>query len=46
MSLRLSSAWATTFSAGLELGKQGDVALAQEEAFSSVHVSRPTEPAP
>jgi segregation and condensation protein A len=46
MSLRLSSAWATTFSAGLELAKQGDVALAQAEAFSSVHVSRPTKAGP
>jgi segregation and condensation protein A len=46
MSLRLSSAWATTFSAGLELAKQGDVALAQADAFSSVHVSRPTKAGP
>jgi segregation and condensation protein A len=44
--LRLSSAWATTFSASLELAKQGDVALAQAEAFSSVHVSRPTKAGP
>jgi chromatin segregation and condensation protein Rec8/ScpA/Scc1 (kleisin family) len=36
------SAWATTFSAGLELAKLGHVAMAQEEAFASVHVSRPT----
>ncbi|HZZ57123.1 MAG TPA: segregation/condensation protein A [Opitutaceae bacterium] len=40
--LSRSSAWATTFSASLELAKQGDVALAQAEAFWSVHVSRPT----
>jgi segregation and condensation protein A len=46
MSFRLSSAWATTFSAGLELAKQGDVALAQADAFSSVHVSRPTKAGP
>jgi segregation and condensation protein A len=46
MSLRLSSAWATTFSAGLELAKQGDVTLAQADAFSSVHVSRPTKAGP
>jgi chromatin segregation and condensation protein Rec8/ScpA/Scc1 (kleisin family) len=38
----LYAAWATTFSACLELAKQGDVALAQAEAFWSVHVSRPT----
>jgi segregation and condensation protein A len=43
-SLRLSSAWATTFSASLELAKLGDVALAQADAFASVHVSRPTAP--
>jgi segregation and condensation protein A len=45
-SLRLSSAWATTFSASLELAKQGDVALAQADAFASLHVSRPTKPGP
>ena len=38
--LRLSSAWATTFSAGLELAKQGNVALTQADAFASVRVSR------
>jgi segregation and condensation protein A len=41
--LRLSSAWAITFSASLELVKQGDVALAQADAFASIHVSRRTE---
>jgi segregation and condensation protein A len=40
-SLRLSSAWATTFSASLELAKQGDVGLAQEQAFRTIHLSRP-----
>jgi segregation and condensation protein A len=44
--LRLSSAWATTFSASLELAKLGDVALAQIEAFASVQVSRPIQPGP
>ena len=39
-SLRLSSAWASTFSASLELTKQGHVALAQADAFASVHVCR------
>jgi segregation and condensation protein A len=38
-SLRLYAAWATTFSASLELAKQGDVTLAQADAFASVHVS-------
>jgi segregation and condensation protein A len=40
VSVRLYSAWASTFSASLELAKQGDAALAQEEAFASVHVRR------
>jgi segregation and condensation protein A len=38
--LHRSSALATTFSACLELAKQGDVTLAQAESFASVHVSR------
>ena len=41
-SLRLYSAWATTFSASLELAKLGEVALAQADAFASVQVSGPT----
>jgi segregation and condensation protein A len=41
-SLRLCSAWATTFSASLELAKQGDVGLAQEQAFRVIHLSRLT----
>ena len=41
--LRLTSAWATTFSASLELAKLGDVALAQAEPFASVFASRPSE---
>ena len=44
--LRLSSAWATTFSASLELAKQGDAALAQEEAFQPIYLRRPTAPLP
>jgi segregation and condensation protein A len=39
-SLRLSSAWATTFSASLELAKQGDVDLLQDQAFRAIHLSR------
>ena len=38
--LHRSSAWATTFSASLELAKEGDVTLAQAESFASVRVSR------
>ena len=41
-SFRLCSAWATTFSASLELAKQGDAALAQEEAFQPIYLRRPT----
>jgi segregation and condensation protein A len=44
--LRLFSAWASTFSASLELARLGDVALAQEEAFASIHVSCVNEPGP
>jgi segregation and condensation protein A len=40
--LRLSSAWATTFSACLELAKQGEVVLRQAEAFASVSLSSQT----
>jgi segregation and condensation protein A len=42
--LRRSSAWAITFSAGLELAKLGDVVLAQAEAFASVNVRSASEP--
>jgi segregation and condensation protein A len=40
--LRLYAAWATTFSACLELAKQGDVAMAQADAFEAIHVRCPT----
>jgi segregation and condensation protein A len=40
--LRLSSAWATTFSACLELAKQGDVVLMQADVFEAIHVRCPT----
>jgi len=36
--LRRRSAWTSTFVAGLELAKQGHVVLAQEAAFSAVHL--------
>ena len=39
--LRLFSAWATTFSASLELAKQGEIGLVQSEAFATLHVSGP-----
>ena len=42
VSLRYYSAWASTFSASLELAKLGDVDLGQEKAFASVLVSRPS----
>lgn len=38
--LRVYAAWVSTFSASLELAKQGDAALAQADAFAPVHVSR------
>ncbi len=37
--LRVRSRWTSTFVAGLELAKQGEVALAQEAAFSPIQVS-------
>ncbi|MCB8878537.1 hypothetical protein, partial [Acidisoma silvae] len=43
--MHCSSAWATTFSASLELAKQGDVALMQAEAFRCINVSRSSKPA-
>jgi segregation and condensation protein A len=42
--LRCYSAWASTFSASLELAKQGDAALAQEEAFQPIYLGRCTAP--
>jgi segregation and condensation protein A len=36
--LRRCSAWATTFSAGLDLARQGDVALTQAEVFGPIKV--------
>ena len=35
--LRRRSAWASAFAAGLEMAKQGDVTLAQEAVFTSIH---------
>ena len=43
--LRRRSAWASTFAASLELARQGDVVLEQEEVFAPIYVS-PTPPAP
>ena len=37
--LRLRSAWSSTFIAGLELAKQGDVVLGQGEDFTAIHVA-------
>jgi segregation and condensation protein A len=39
--LRRRSAWSSTFAASLELAKQGDVVVAQEEAFQPIHLARP-----
>ena len=38
---RVRSRWTSTFVAGLELAKQGDVALDQDAAFSPIHLSLP-----
>jgi segregation and condensation protein A len=37
--VRRRSAWTSTFAASLELARQGEVALAQEDAFTAIHVS-------
>jgi segregation and condensation protein A len=43
--LKHRAAWTSTFIASLELAKQGDVAMAQEDGFTAIHVSpAPTEP--
>lgn len=39
-SLRQRSAWASTLLAGLELAREGDVALMQEGAFAPIHLGR------
>jgi segregation and condensation protein A len=36
--LRRRSAWSSTFTASLELARQGDVVLAQARDFESIHV--------
>ena len=43
---RSRSRWTSTFVAGLELAKQGDVALAQEAAFGPIQVSLPLAAVP
>ena len=37
--LKQRAAWASTFIASLELAKQGEAALAQEDRFTAIHVS-------
>jgi len=37
--LKQRAAWTSTFVASLELAKQGNVALAQADGFTSIHVS-------
>lgn len=39
--LKRRSAWTSTFVAGLELAKQGEVLLHQENGFTPIHVVRP-----
>jgi segregation and condensation protein A len=43
--LKQRAAWTSTLVASLELAKQGDVALAQEDIFTAIHVS-PAAPEP
>jgi len=45
LALKTRAAWASTFIASLELAKQGEVALEQEERFAVIHVSpAPADP--
>ena len=45
LALMQRAAWTSTLVASLELAKQGDVTLAQEEGFTAIHVSpAPEEP--
>ena len=44
--LKQRAAWTSTFIAGLELAKQGEVALAQADQFDSIHVSQAPGDAP
>ncbi len=39
--LKQRSAWTSTFVAGLELAKHGNIVLDQTEAFSSIYISSP-----
>lgn len=40
--LRRRSAWATTFAAGLELAKEAEIVMTQEQDFQPIHVARAT----
>jgi chromatin segregation and condensation protein Rec8/ScpA/Scc1 (kleisin family) len=44
--MRQRGAWTSTFVAGLELAKQGEVALAQADTFASIRVSPASSKAP
>ena len=44
--LRRRSRWTSTLVASLELAKQGDIVLAQEEPFSPIQVSLPAAAVP
>jgi segregation and condensation protein A len=44
--LKKRAAWTSTFVASLELAKQGEVALAQEDRFTAIHVSPAAVEAP
>jgi chromatin segregation and condensation protein Rec8/ScpA/Scc1 (kleisin family) len=38
--LRRRSGWASTFVAGLELAKQGDVVMEQQDTFKPIHLTK------
>jgi chromatin segregation and condensation protein Rec8/ScpA/Scc1 (kleisin family) len=38
--VRQRSAWSSTFIASLELARQGEVVLGQEQDFQPIHVAR------
>jgi segregation and condensation protein A len=44
--LNTRAAWTSTFIASLELAKQGEAALAQEDRFTAIHVSPAAVEAP
>jgi segregation and condensation protein A len=46
MTLRRRAAWTSTFLASLQLAKEGEVAIAQEELFAPIHICKVPDAAP